>query len=104
MREEDFIAIFESEVQAIKDSPQYTKYRAMDRALFENEELIKLNVQKEEFIKKIEFNPEDVEALTELHLIQTRINDIPEVKEYYRLRQEIKNALELITKEVLHKI
>lgn len=104
MREEEFINILEKEIESIKNSPQYTKYHEIDRALFDNEELIRLNILKEELIGRIEINPDDEESLRELHSIQTLINEIPEVKEYYLLRKEIKDSLDLITKEVLMKI
>ncbi len=66
-----------------------------------------LNKKKDELISKysqLQDSNEEHELFKKLNLIQNEINSKPIVKEYYRLRNEIKSNLQPIVDNIFLKI
>lgn len=91
-------------IENILSSNLYCQYCEIDRSLYEDENLIRLNNQKEELLSKIDSDPNNEIILSRLNDIQKSIFSLPCVKEYFRLREIIKILIKPINEQILEKI
>ncbi len=107
MKEEEFTKRITSFIEYIRNSEIYLEYKKINDSIFDDKEIVLLNKKKDELISKynqLKDSDEEHKLFKELNNIQNEINSKPIVKEYYRLRNEIKNDLQPIVDNILQKI
>jgi len=107
VKEEEFTKRIISFIEYIRNSDVYLEYKRVNESIFDDKEIILLNKSKDELISKynqLKDSSEEHELFKKLNDIQNEINSKPIVKEYYRLRNELKNDLQPLVDNILLKI
>lgn len=92
-------------ISDILNSRLYQTYKSIDQDLYNQTELVELNIRKDRVCTLLEKYDENNDSLlSEIRTIQNEINELPSVRDYYRLREKLKEIIRPVNDEILKEI